>query len=90
MRGSPGAQLTIRLVSRIDVNEGDGCSVHGNGEFERKVAVLLPHGSIVDPARDQPPREAELFKKPDLFRLGGEPSHARMFQNVIEREQAAA
>ena len=33
-------------MSRIDIHESDGFSVHGNGKFERKVAFLSAHGPV--------------------------------------------
>ena len=52
MRGPPGVQFTIRLVPRIDVGEGDGFSIHGQGKLERKVAFPGSHGAVIDPARE--------------------------------------
>ena len=83
----PGAKLTIRLVARIDVDKGDALSIHGNGELEREIVLLLPYGLKVDPARDQPAIQPDPFKKLDLLRLGGQPIQPRMFQNEIQREQ---
>ena len=87
MRGPPRVQLTIRLVARIHVGEGDSFGAGGNRKLEGKVAFLSSHGAVVDPPRDQPAREAESFKKLDLLRLGGKPVHARMFQYEIERQE---
>ena len=87
MRGSPRVQLQIRLVAWIDVGKGDGFRVHGKGQFERKVALLVASHTVVNPARNQAERQAELFKKLDLLRLGGEPVHTRMFQNKIKRQE---
>ena len=87
MRGSPRVEFGIRLVTRIDVGKGDGFRVHGKGQFERKVALLVASHTVVNPARNQAERQAELFKKLDLLRLGGEPVHTRMFQNKIKRQE---
>ena len=83
----PFLQLPIRLVARIDVGKGDGFRFHGKGQFERKVALLVADHTAVNPARKQAARQAELFKKLDLFRLGGEPVHTRMFQHKIQRQK---
>ena len=45
-------QLPVRLVTWVHVGEGDGFIATGQGKFEGKVALLRPHGPVVNPARN--------------------------------------
>ena len=85
MRGSPRVQLTTRLVARIGVDKGDDFRVHGKGKLEGKVALLVADHTVVNSARKQAERQADLFKKLDLLRLGGESVHTGVFQHKIQR-----
>ena len=67
MRGSPRVEFGICRVARIDVGKGDDFRVHGKGQFERKVALLVASHTVVNPARNEPFRQADLFKKLDVL-----------------------
>ena len=77
----------MRLVARIGVDKGDDFRFHGKGQFERKVALAVARHTVENPARNQAQRQADLFKKLDLLRLGGEPDHIGMFEDKIERQK---
>ena len=56
--------------------------------LEREVAAGVPGRSSIDSLGQEPAFDAERLEGADLLRLGREPGQARMFEHVVEREQA--
>ena len=54
-------------MARIDVGKGDGFRVHGKGQFERKVALLVASHTVVNAVRNQAKRGKPSFSKNSTF-----------------------